>query len=199
MVRQIPIYYADEAENGDSAPAEEPKKKRPAGKTAQPRPEEPAAAAVQPETPPPASPASAEEESWRERYLRLQADFENYRRHAEADKARLVGLGKEEALADIFPLVDHLDRGLAWAREHAADQAVVEGLLLVQKELSKTLEKHGIARLAVLGERFNPALHEAVSCLPREGIEEGVILEEVAAGFTRDGKLLRPAKVVVAA
>jgi molecular chaperone GrpE len=138
-----------------------------------------------------------EEESWRGRYLRLQADFENFRRHAEAERSRLTGLGKEAALADIFPLVDHLDRGLAWAREHGADPAVVEGLLLVQKELHKVLEKNGITRLTTIGEAFNPELHEAVSVIARAGAEAGEVVEELQAGFMRDGRVLRPARVVV--
>jgi molecular chaperone GrpE len=142
--------------------------------------------------------APAEEESWRGRYLRLQADFENFRRHAEAERSRLTGLGKEAALADIFPLVDHLDRGLAWAREHGADPAVVEGLLLVQKELHKVLEKNGITRLTTIGEAFNPELHEAVSVIARAGAEAGEVVEELQAGFMRDGRVLRPARVVVA-
>jgi len=144
------------------------------------------------------APASLEEEAWRGRYLRLQADFENYKRHAEVERGRLTSLGTEAALADIFPLVDHLDRGLAWAREHGADPAVVEGLLLVQKELYRVLEKHGIARLTTIGEAFNPELHEAVSVIAREGVNAGEVVEELQAGFSRDGKVLRPAQVVVA-
>jgi len=138
------------------------------------------------------------EEAWRDQYVRLQADFDNYRRHAEAERSRLTGLGKEAALADIFPLVDHLDRGLAWAREHGADPAVVEGLLLVQKELHKVLEKNGITRLTTIGEAFNPELHEAVSVIARAGAKAGEVVEELQAGFMRDGRVLRPARVVVA-
>ena len=141
-------------------------------------------------------PAPAED--WQDRFARLQADFTNYRRHAEAERSRLLGLGRESVLMDIFPLVDHLDRGLAWAREHGAEAAVIEGLLLVQKEFEKVLDKYGIKRMSTLGEPFNPELHEAISAIAREGVDPGLIVEEVAAGFTREGKVLRPARVVVA-
>ena len=146
---------------------------------------------------PPAAPAPCED-AWQDRYVRLQADFDNYRRHAEAERTRLTALGTEAALADLLPLVDHLDRGLHWAREHGADPAVVEGLLLVQKEFYKVLEKHGITRMTALGETFDPELHEAVSVIARAGAEEGEVVEELQAGFSREGKVLRPARVVVA-
>ena len=137
-------------------------------------------------------------EDWQDRCLRLQADFTNFRRHAEAERSRLLGLGREAALADIYPLLDHLERGLAWAREHGAEAAVIEGLVLVQKEFEKVLDKHGIQRMSTLGEPFNPEVHEAVSVMARDGVEPGRIVEEVAAGFIREGKVLRPARVVVA-
>jgi len=158
-------------------------------------------APAEPETEPKPAPAAAESlraNDWQDRYLRLQADFANFRRHAEAERSRLLGLGREAALADIYPLLDHLERGLAWAREHGAAAAVIEGLLLVQKEFEKVLDQHGIKRMSTLGEPFNPELHEAVSVMARDGFESGRIVEEIAAGFTREGKVLRPARVVVA-
>jgi len=139
-------------------------------------------------------PAAAD---WQDRFARLQADFTNYRRHAEAEHSRLIGLGRESVLADLFPLLDHLERGLAWAREHGAEPAVIEGLLLTRKEFEKVLDRHGIKRMSTLGEPFNPELHEAVSALARPGVAPGLIVEEVGAGFTREEKVLRPARVVV--
>jgi molecular chaperone GrpE len=181
MSPRIPIQNADDEDDYQPDPEE----------LTEPTPAE-ATTPAQPE----AAPTPAED--WPDRYLRLQADFTNYRRHAEAERSRLLGLGREAALADIFPLLDHLERGLAWAREHGAEAAVIEGLTLTQKEFEKVLDRHGIKRMSTLGEPFNPELHEAVSVLAREGVEPGRIVEEVAAGFSREGKVLRPARVVVA-
>jgi molecular chaperone GrpE len=190
MSPRIPIKY----KSRDHETEREPEREAPAESLPEEvNPASPAAAAEPvPDAPPPT-------EDWQDRYTRLMADFANFRRHAEAERTRLLGLGRESALMDIFPLLDHLERGLAWAREHGAAAAVIKGLLLVQKEFEKVLDKHGVKRMPTLGETFNPELHEAVSAIARDGVEPGKIVEEVAAGFTREGKVLRPARVVVAA
>ena len=190
MSPRIPIKY----KSRDHETECEPEREVPAESLPEEvNPESPAAAAEPvPEAPPPP-------EDWQDRYTRLMADFANFRRHAEAERTRLLGLGRESALADIFPLLDHLERGLAWAREHGAEAAVIEGLLLVQKEFEKVLDKHGVKRMTTVGQPFNPELHEAVCTVSREGMAEGLIVEEMGAGFTREGKVLQPARVVVAA
>lgn len=160
---------------------------------------EPRKAGPEAENPAPAGVAAeSKEEDWKARYLRLQADFENFRRHALAERERLIGLGKDAALEDIFPLVDHLERGLSWARDHQADPAVIEGLELVRKELLKVLEKHGVRRMETLGQQFDPSRHQAVTTLAHPTAAEGEIIAELQAGFLRGDKLLRPAQVVVA-
>lgn len=141
-------------------------------------------------------------------YLRLRADFENYKRHANAERERLAGLGKEMVLEDLFPLVEHLERALQAAKEGAAKagpgessglaEVIIQGLEMVYRELLTVLTRHGLERIPTRGLPFDPALHEAVAAISRPGAEENTILEEVRPGFRRNGKLLRPAGVVVA-
>lgn len=150
---------------------------------------------------------SAEESmDWGKRYLRLLADFENYKRHANAERERLTAVGKELALSDLFPLVEHLERAIKTAGEAQGDSspqpnpaaAILEGLNLVYREFLAVLSKHGIERIPSRGRPFDPNLHEAVAAIPSPGVEENIILEEVRPGFRRNGKTIRPAAVIVA-
>lgn len=139
----------------------------------------------------------AEQVDWKERYTRLQADFDNYRKKATKERHRLVGLGKEALLEDILPLVEHMERGIQAAKDIRAPEGIVEGLALISSELVRALEKHGVKRVKTVGEPFDPEVHEAVSVIPEERYSEDTVVEEIRPGFLRDGKLLRPASVIV--
>jgi molecular chaperone GrpE len=134
---------------------------------------------------------------WKERYTRLYADFDNYKRKATKDRHRLVGLGKEALLEDILPLVEYMERGIQAAKDMSAPEGIVEGLVLISNELVRALEKHGVKRVKTVGEPFDPEVHEAVSVIPEERYSEDTVVEEIRPGFLRDGKLLRAASVIV--
>ncbi len=136
-------------------------------------------------------------EDWKERYMRLRADFDNYKRHAEADRERLTGIGKARVLEDIFPLVEHMERAIRAAREANDRTGILEGIEMVYRELLKVLEKNGVKRIEAVGEPFDPEIHEAVAVTPHAEYPAGTVVEEVRAGFAKDDKLLRPASVVV--
>ena len=137
-------------------------------------------------------------EDWKGRYLRLRADFENYRRNAEAEREKLSGIGKEKILEDVFPLVEHMERAIRAARDAGDRTGILEGIEMVYQELLRTLDKHGVRRIQTVGEPFDPEIHEAVAVAPHPQYPEDTVIEEVRAGFVRDGRLLRPASVVVA-
>ncbi len=146
-----------------------------------------------------AEPAPPEEgePDWKDRYVRLLADFENYKRHAEARETRLVQTGKEAVLEDLLPFVEHMERALEAARGAEDRSGIVEGIELVYRELLRLLEKHGVERIGTVGHPFDPEVHEAVAVRPHPDYPEDTVIEEIRAGFRRDGKLLRPASVVV--
>ena len=132
------------------------------------------------------------------RYLYLRADFENYRRNVEKERKEMMEKGKEEVLLDLFKILELLDRAIQSAREQNIAPSVLEGLELVRRETEKILEKHQVERIPSLGEKFNPEVHEAVGTHHSEEHEPGTIIYEYEPGFTRQGKLLKPAKVIVA-
>jgi molecular chaperone GrpE len=145
--------------------------------------------------------ASGTEESredWKERYVRLRADFENYKRHTEAQREKLAGIGREEILEDVFPLVEHMERAIREAKNAGDRAGILEGIEMVHRELLRVLGKHGIERIGTVGEPFDPKIHEAVAAAPHPDYPEDTVVEEVRAGFVKDGRLLRPASVVVA-
>ena len=98
---------------------------------------------------------------------------------------------------DLFPLVEHMERAIQAAREAGGENGILQGIEMVYKELIQALEKHGVERIPAVGESFNPSVHEAVAAIPSE-LPEGTVIEELKPGFQRNGKLLRPATVVVA-
>ena len=136
-------------------------------------------------------------DDWKNRYQRLLADFENHKRHAEAERTRLAGVGKETVLDDIFPIIDHLQRAIQATRDAGGENGILEGIEMVYNEFIKALEKHGVNRIKTVGEPFNPTVHEAVAVTEHPAYPEDTVVEEVRNGFTRGDKLLRPAHVVV--
>ena len=125
---------------------------------------------------------------------RAQADFINYKRRSEVEKAESVGFGKSLAYTSILPVLDDFGRALASVPSQSADEPWVQGMALIEKKFRQLLNREGIAPIKTVGEHFDPNLHEAV--LRCHG-EEGVIVEELQSGYTYQGKVLRPAKVKV--
>ncbi len=137
-------------------------------------------------------------ENWRDKYTRLFADFENFKRNTNRERERLAAAGKEAVLEDVFPIIEHMERAIDSAKGSEDTGGILQGLEMVYRELLSVLEKHGVERIRATGETFDPQLHEAVSVASSEEHPEGTILEELRPGFTRGGRLLRPAQVIVA-
>jgi molecular chaperone GrpE len=142
--------------------------------------------------------ATREVDDLRDRLLRLQADFENYRKRVLRDRTTLAAEARQEFMIDLLPALDHLALAIRAAREATADNPFVQGFLLVGQQLAATLEKHGLSLIDVpLGQPFDPARHEAVSHIPSSDVPENVVIAETRRGYTLCGRLLRAAQVAV--
>jgi molecular chaperone GrpE len=155
----------------------------------------------------------AETKRERDEYLELaqrtKADFENYRRRVATDTSEALARGKADLAKQLLPALDNLERALAAgvdarARDSAtrlmeSHEALVKGVGMVRDELHNRLEAAGVEWFDPIGERFDPQLHEALSTKPEEGTESGVVLETVEKGYRLNGRVLRPARVVVSA
>jgi molecular chaperone GrpE len=138
----------------------------------------------------------------RDEYLalaqRTQADFENYRKRVARESALAQERGVAKLVKELLPALDNLDRALAAA---AADDPLLEGVRLVRSELSAALARVGVESFAPLGQKFDPALHEAMATTsqPGNGHEDGTIVEVYQPGYRLGEHIIRPARVVVAA
>ncbi len=138
----------------------------------------------------------------RDEYLslaqRTQADFENFRKRVAREAAQAQERGVIKLAGELLPALDNLDRALAAAAE---DDPLLDGVRLVHSELGAGLARAGVESFSPLGERFDPALHEAMATAkqPADGAESGTIVEVYQPGYRLGQTIIRPARVVVAA
>jgi len=130
-----------------------------------------------------------------ERTLRAAADLENVKKRAAREREEIQRFGIEKVLRDLLPAVDGLDRALASA---PAGDALADGVRLVRASLEQALGRHGVTAFSAMGERFDPALHEALLQVPTAAEPPGTVVLEHARGFKLHERLLRPAMVGVA-
>jgi molecular chaperone GrpE len=127
---------------------------------------------------------------------RVAADFENYRKRVARDQESLVARAHERLVKELLPVLDDLERALAAAEQHE-EAKLEEGVRLVHQELQAALKREGLAEIETNG-RFDPHVHEALLSQPSEA-EEGSVLEVVQKGYKLGDRVVRPARVVVAA
>jgi molecular chaperone GrpE len=142
--------------------------------------------------------ARAEAASASDRALRTLAEFDNYRRRTERERDESMIRGRADVLRELLEVADNFDRAL----EHAGDavpRPFVEGMQLVARGLHDLLDRKGVARIDAEGKPFDPELHEALSMMPVDGAPPGSVVQVVQAGYRLGDRVLRPAKVIVAA
>jgi molecular chaperone GrpE len=130
---------------------------------------------------------------WKDRALRISADFENYKRRMAKDQENLYFSLQADTLGGILDIVDNFDRALN--AEQA--QGSLEGFKLIYKELTKFLEKSGVKEISQVT-TFDPELHEAIGQVDSDTHESGSIVSVLQKGYTLRDKVLRPAKVMIA-
>lgn len=126
-----------------------------------------------------------------ERFLRLAADFENYKKRAAKEQAGRVEAAVEQILCEMLEVYENLERA-----ERADDDALRTGLSQIRKLFRAVLERRGVTPIACLNEQFDPNLHEAIAVVPSDAVE-GTVIDEVARGYCMNGRVIRYAKVAV--
>jgi molecular chaperone GrpE len=127
---------------------------------------------------------------------RVAAEFENYRKRVLRDQESLVARAHERLVKELLPVLDDLERALAAAEEHE-EAKLEEGVRLVHRELAETLAREGLAEVETDGQ-FDPHVHEALLSQPSDE-DEGTVIEVVQKGYRLGDRVVRPARVVVAA
>jgi len=129
---------------------------------------------------------------------RTRADFENYRKRVDAEKAAAREAGQSSAILKLLPVIDNIERAVAYAPEDLKDNKWVQGVTSLVKNLEKSLEGMNVARIdAKEGTEFNPELHEAIQFNEDATGEKEVIAEELQGGYTLNGRVIRHAMVKV--
>ncbi len=148
------------------------------------------------------------QENW-DLFLRARADLDNYRKRMERDLAVLVQRGKRDLLFNLLDVLDNFERALAAATKilgdrqeevtpaPASEASMVEGFRIIFRQIEGVLARHGVERMQVVGQPFDPSRHEAVAVWDVPGLESETVTDEVRAGYTIDGEVLRAAQVRV--
>ena len=135
----------------------------------------------------------------REKYLRALADLDNLRKRSRRDVEDARIKGQMTVLEEILPSLDSIDMALKSIIPNEANQAVYDGMIMVQRQFMSSMERFNLKRVEAVGRKFDPSIHEAVSYVPSPDVESGAIIDDMRAGYTLGDKLLRASMVVVSA
>jgi molecular chaperone GrpE len=130
------------------------------------------------------------------KYLRLYAEFDNYKKKVNRDKEELAKYGNESLIYELLPIIDSLELALKHAQEDSRT-GIVQGVEMTLKELYRTLEKFGVSKIEAAGKPFDPSIHHAMAQVERKDMDEKMVAEEMRSGYIYREKVLRPSLVSV--
>ncbi|WP_414859257.1 nucleotide exchange factor GrpE [Paenibacillus haidiansis] len=139
----------------------------------------------------------AEAEDHKQRLLRAQADFDNFRRRTIKEKEELGKYASAKLITELLPVVDNFERALGSASENAEISSYAKGVEMIFRQLEGVLKAEGLVPMESVGTPFNPEYHQAIMQVESDEYEEGTVVEEVQKGYMLKDKVLRPAMVKV--
>ena len=137
-------------------------------------------------------------EEQKERHLRLQADFDNYRKRVARERENVFNTALEDIMTQLLPIIDNFDRALDSFKSGNLEPEYYEGLEMIYKEFITTLNKNGLSEIEALNCTFDPNIHHAVMKVDSEGDDENTIKEVFQKGYMLNNKVIRPSMVKVA-
>ncbi len=142
-------------------------------------------------------PKDAKLEELNDKYQRLFAEFQNFRNRSEKEKASMFDMGARNIIEKILPVVDNFERGIATLKEEDLESPVGQGMDMIYKQLSKTLEELGVEAIEAEGKEFDPELHNAVMQVENEELDENTVAQELQKGYIYKGTVIRHSMVSV--
>lgn len=134
----------------------------------------------------------------KEKYLRLFADFDNYKKRTAKERLDLLNTAGKDIILSVIPVIDDFERALAGAEKSSDVDSVKEGMILIKNKMFNVLQQRGIKAMESIGEPFDAERHEAITEIPAPNKEMiGKIIDEVEKGYMMNNKIIRYAKVVV--
>ncbi|OGX61644.1 MAG: nucleotide exchange factor GrpE [Paenibacillus sp. RIFOXYA1_FULL_44_5] len=132
-----------------------------------------------------------------QRFLRTQADFDNFRRRSRQEKEEYLKYASLKLIEQLLPVVDNFSRALSTAQGTQDYDSLLRGVDMIYRQLEQALVQEGLTPLETVGQAFNPEFHQAVIQVESEEHEEGIVIEELQKGYMLKDKVLRPAMVKV--
>ncbi|MBI5212507.1 MAG: nucleotide exchange factor GrpE [Nitrospirae bacterium] len=132
----------------------------------------------------------------KDKYLRLYAEFENYKKKVQKDKEELIKYSNESLMYEILPALDNLEMALKHS-EGENSEPLAKGVENTLREMNRVLEKFGLAAIEAMGRPFDPAYHHAMSQIERDDVDNNTVVEELRKGYIYNEKVLRPSLVSV--
>ncbi|QHJ71517.1 MULTISPECIES: nucleotide exchange factor GrpE [Planococcaceae] len=136
-------------------------------------------------------------EAEQNKYLRLLADYDNFKRRTQKDREISAKFRSQSLLTDLLPVLDNFERALAVEAKSEDAVSIMKGVEMVQKSLLEAVKREGLEEIKAVGEPFDPNFHQAVMQEKDEDAEPGTVLQELQKGYTLKGRVLRPAMVKV--
>ena len=133
-----------------------------------------------------------------EKYIRLMAEFDNYRKRTEKEKAGMYAMGAKDVVEKILPVVDNFERGFSLVAEEDAEDPFTEGMQKIYKQLMTTLTDLGVTPIEAVGKDFDPNLHNAVMHVDDESVGENIVVQEFQKGYMYKDSVVRHSMVQVA-
>jgi molecular chaperone GrpE len=131
------------------------------------------------------------------RYLRLQADFDNFRRRTKLDFEAIEKYRAQNIITDLLPVMDNFERALQAEVETEQAKSLLQGMEMVYRLLQEAIKKEGVETIEAVGKVFDPHLHQAVMQVEAKDVESGIILEEFQKGYKLKDRIIRPSMVQV--
>jgi molecular chaperone GrpE len=132
-----------------------------------------------------------------DRYLRLLAEYDNYRKRTEREKDELIKTASENLIMELLPILDNLDRATEHRNKKTTYEEYVKGIALIEDQFRAVLARVGLEPMEVVGKPFDPAIHDAVMQIETDEYESGIVTDEVEKGYMLSGKVIRHPKVIV--
>ncbi len=139
----------------------------------------------------------AEIQNLNDRYLRLNAEFQNYRKRVEKEKTDIFKYGNEKLIIEMLPIMDNFERALSSFEEDHAEDKVLNGVKMIKKSLDDFFEKHEVKKIEAVNTPFDPDKHHAVMTEEVEGVDGETVIEVFQEGYLLGDKVIRPSMVKV--
>lgn len=139
----------------------------------------------------------AEIEEHKQRVLRTQADFDNFRRRTTKEKEELGKYASAKLITELLPVLDNFERAMSTTSDNAEVASYAKGVEMILRQFEGILHTEGLIAMETVGQPFNPEYHQAVMQVESEDHEEGIVVEEIQKGYLLKDKVLRPAMVKV--